>query len=148
VTLRKYGYKDYRLPDVSGGIEVAVQSGDVVRLQRFDHDEADIKIDGHLDEDIWAELRSFDEFGVIEPDTLAIPLHRQNHKHNAIKQHRTLRFQDTDIFSNTALIFYPPAGDRIWRCFRHIFYSAILRPGEEPRGLNSFGSSMKNRYGG
>ena len=61
------------LPDVTGGIEVPLQSGDVVRLQRFDHDEVDIKVDGHLDEAIWAELEAIDEFVVIEPDTLATP---------------------------------------------------------------------------
>ena len=61
------------LPDLATGIEIATQSGDVVRLQRFDHDQVEINIDGHLDEAVWAGLHTFDEFVVIEPDTLASP---------------------------------------------------------------------------
>jgi hypothetical protein len=59
--------------DLTAGIEISTQSGDVVRIQRFDHDQVDVRIDGHLDEAVWKGLRVFDQFVVIEPDTLATP---------------------------------------------------------------------------
>lgn len=36
---------------------------------------AGVKIDGHLDEAIWATLPAYDEFVVLEPDTLETPVH-------------------------------------------------------------------------
>ena len=38
-------------------------------------DEASIKIDGHLDENVWVDLTAYDEFVVIDPDTLIEGLH-------------------------------------------------------------------------
>jgi hypothetical protein len=67
---------DHQLPDVSGGVELITRSGDVVRLRRFDHDEVDIKIDGRLDEPVWEDLQVFDQFMIIEPDTLATPAYK------------------------------------------------------------------------
>ena len=64
---------DESIPDLADGIEIAMLSGDVVRVQRFDHDQVDIKIDGHVDESVWADLQVFDQFVVIEPDTLVTP---------------------------------------------------------------------------
>ena len=36
---------------------------------------ASIKIDGYLDEDAWGHLTAYDEFVVIDPDTLADGVH-------------------------------------------------------------------------
>ncbi len=41
-----------------------------------DRREAGIRIDGKLDENVWQELPAYDEFVVIEPDTLAKPPYR------------------------------------------------------------------------
>ncbi|MFT7220543.1 MAG: hypothetical protein ACI8Z1_002160 [Candidatus Azotimanducaceae bacterium] len=48
-------------------IVVDLESGDVIALRRVTS--PGVKIDGHLDESIWAELPAFDEFVVISPDT-------------------------------------------------------------------------------
>ena len=40
------------------------------------HESLSMKIDGHLDEPVWATLPAWDEFVVIDPDTLARPPHR------------------------------------------------------------------------
>ena len=58
---------------LSAGVVVDIQSGEPVRLQRFDHDQVAITIDGHLAEDVWASLNVFDDFKVVDPDTLATP---------------------------------------------------------------------------
>jgi hypothetical protein len=65
-----------RSPDLSAGVEIDIQSGESIRIQRFDHKQVDITIDGHLDEAVWASLPVFDQFKVIEPDTLAVPKYR------------------------------------------------------------------------
>lgn len=39
-------------------------------LSRFEESEADIRVDGILDEDAWASLPSYDYFRVLNPDTL------------------------------------------------------------------------------
>ena len=64
---------DESLPDDSLLSErvIDLEPTDVIRLQR--HEDASIKIDGHLSEAIWAGLPAYDEFVVIEPDTLADP---------------------------------------------------------------------------
>jgi len=46
-----------------------------VVLQKFTEEEHNITIDGHLDEPLWKTLRAYDEFVVIEPDTLIPPNH-------------------------------------------------------------------------
>ena len=72
-TFAQTDQEEAQLPDVSGSIEVAMQSGDVIRLQRINHNEVDIDIDGHLDEPVWADIHVFDDYVVIEPDTLTTP---------------------------------------------------------------------------
>jgi hypothetical protein len=42
-----------------------------MNLLRRQHEEIEIKIDGHIDEAIWAQIQPFNNLKVIEPDTLA-----------------------------------------------------------------------------
>jgi len=42
-----------------------------MNLLRRRHEEIEIKIDGHIDEAIWAQIQPFNNLKVIEPDTLA-----------------------------------------------------------------------------
>lgn len=50
-------------------VVVKVGQNETIVLQR--HDDAGIKIDGDLSESVWEQLPAYDEFVVIEPDTLA-----------------------------------------------------------------------------
>ncbi len=52
------------------GLEVDLPSGETIELERHD---AAIRIDGVLDETVWSGLDQFDEFVVVEPDTLVDP---------------------------------------------------------------------------
>ena len=52
---------------------VDVSPTDTIVLDRIEG--AGVKIDGHLDDDIWATLPAYDEFAVLEPDTLEKPAH-------------------------------------------------------------------------
>ncbi len=60
-------------PNLDAGIEIDTGSGKPIRIQRFDHEQVAIEIDGHLDESVWADLPVLDHFKVIDPDTLASP---------------------------------------------------------------------------
>jgi hypothetical protein len=57
------------------GIRAGLAPGQVVRLTRIDPETAEILIDGHLDEAVWQTLPVYDEFVVIEPDTLGSTSH-------------------------------------------------------------------------
>ncbi len=63
------------VPTVSAAQELFVDLGPGEKLVVERHD-ADIKVDGALDEPIWQQLPAYDEFLVIEPDTLARPPYR------------------------------------------------------------------------
>lgn len=56
-------------------VEIAFDAREPLRLQRFDHAEAAIDIDGRLDEPAWRETVPHTELRVIQPDTLAVPPH-------------------------------------------------------------------------
>lgn len=56
-----------------GNVVVDIEDGSTLVLER--HEDAGVKIDGHLDEAVWAGLDAFDEFLLIEPDTLESPAH-------------------------------------------------------------------------
>ena len=60
-------------PDLTTEVEFTVQSGEPIRVQRFDHQQANIKIDGYLKEPAWKNLQTFDRMKVSRPDTLATP---------------------------------------------------------------------------
>ena len=45
-------------------------------MQRFDHAEAGVQVDGRLDEAVWAEVPGIDDFRVVIPDSLAKPPYR------------------------------------------------------------------------
>ena len=51
---------------------VDIGPDDVISVQEID---AEIKLDGRLDEPVWQQLSEYDEFSVIEPDTLVKPRH-------------------------------------------------------------------------
>jgi len=57
------------------GVEIVVDdaTNKVIRLQRVDSADADIAVDGHIDELLWNEQEILGDFRVIEPDTLAVP---------------------------------------------------------------------------
>jgi len=57
-------------------VEISVGSREPIRLSRFDHDEASIRLDGRIDESAWRETRAYSNLRVIEPDTLAEPKYR------------------------------------------------------------------------
>ena len=54
-------------------IVVKVPADEALVLER--HENAGVKIDGFLDESIWQRLSAYDEFVVLEPDTLMQPEH-------------------------------------------------------------------------
>jgi hypothetical protein len=56
-----------------GDIIVDVGDGEHIRLTRLVRSEAHIKIDGRLKEPIWRLLPAYDEFRIIEPDTMEMP---------------------------------------------------------------------------
>ncbi|MEQ8860553.1 MAG: DUF5916 domain-containing protein [Pseudomonadales bacterium] len=55
-------------------ITVELAPGESIVLQRLESVDA-IRIDGHLDEPIWQQLPAYDEFVVIDPDTLGSTSH-------------------------------------------------------------------------
>ena len=57
------------------GIEVDFQTGDVLKLEQWDHDTADIKVDGKVDESAWGSARAVNLMKVVEPETLVDPLY-------------------------------------------------------------------------
>ena len=58
---------------VAFGLEVELPSGEMIELPRHD---VEIRIDGVLDEAVWSGLDQFDEFVVVEPDTLVDPAYQ------------------------------------------------------------------------
>ncbi|MFP6836458.1 MAG: DUF5916 domain-containing protein [Pseudomonadales bacterium] len=52
-------------------VVVDIGPGETLELARISEDDARVRIDGKLDEAIWARLPAYDEFVVVEPDTLA-----------------------------------------------------------------------------
>jgi len=58
---------------VAFGLEVELPSGETIELPRHD---VEIRIDGVLDEAVWSGLDQFDEFVVVEPDTLVDPAYQ------------------------------------------------------------------------
>ena len=55
---------------VLADVIVDLKQGDSITVERV-IGQPEIKIDGHLNEAVWAGLPAYDEFVVIEPDTLA-----------------------------------------------------------------------------
>jgi len=64
--------------DIADAERVLVETswGDPVEIQQLDHVEAGIRVDGHIDESAWNTPALFDEFRVLEPDTLAEPAYK------------------------------------------------------------------------
>ncbi len=56
--------------------QLVVDVGEDESIVLSRHEDAGIRIDGRLDEDVWAGLPAYDEFVIIEPDTLAEPRFR------------------------------------------------------------------------
>lgn len=46
------------------------------QLPKYSESELQVEIDGRLDEAVWSEVPAWDDFRVIEPDTLALPTYR------------------------------------------------------------------------
>ncbi|MCP4301263.1 MAG: hypothetical protein GY783_11810 [Gammaproteobacteria bacterium] len=64
---------DKAMSGAGDGLEVDVGWGDAIAIRRIDHEEANVTVDGYLQEPAWATAPLFDEMRVIEPDTLAVP---------------------------------------------------------------------------
>ena len=58
------------------GVVLGNYPGGAISLDRFDHANIDIDIDGRVDEDIWAGLSTHGNLEVTEPDTLGAPSFR------------------------------------------------------------------------
>jgi len=56
------------------GVEISLDSRAPIRLKRYEHDLADISIDGKLNEAAWQQSAVYADLKVIDPDTLAEPL--------------------------------------------------------------------------
>mgnify|MGYP001224222551 CR=1 FL=1 len=54
-------------------VVIRVDPSETLHLERLE--DAAVKIDGHLTEAVWADLPAYDEFVVIDPDTLAASTH-------------------------------------------------------------------------
>lgn len=57
-------------------VEIAFDAREPLRLQRFDHDDANVQIDGRLDEQAWRVTVPHTALRVIQPDTLAVPTYQ------------------------------------------------------------------------
>ena len=57
-------------------VEISMDAREPLRLNRYEHDAAGIRIDGRLDEAAWLETAAHNELRVIQPDTLAVPAHK------------------------------------------------------------------------
>ena len=53
-----------------GGVEVDFGRGAAIPLQRFDHAEVDIDVDGTIDEAAWGRVAPINQMRVIDPETL------------------------------------------------------------------------------
>lgn len=68
-----FGGQDNPDPESPVSIVVDFSSGDAITLRRVAHGDADVKVDGHVNEAIWAELPVFSSYKVTEPDTMLDP---------------------------------------------------------------------------
>lgn len=59
--------------ELTTGVEINLGTGEAIPIRRFNHQQAAIEIDGHLDEAAWASPPLFDRLIVTEPDTLTDP---------------------------------------------------------------------------
>jgi hypothetical protein len=50
--------------------------GEAIVVPRFEESEINFKLDGRLDEAVWARTPGYDDMRVLEPDTLEVPRHR------------------------------------------------------------------------
>ena len=55
---------------------IGFPAGEAIVVPRFDENDIDFKLDGRLDEAVWARVPGYDDMRVLEPDTLAVPRHR------------------------------------------------------------------------
>lgn len=65
----------FAVPTLSDELIVDLEDGDSISVARKESDNR-IRVDGRLDEPVWATLPAYDEFVVIDPDTLADVPHR------------------------------------------------------------------------
>jgi len=56
-------------------VEISLDADAPLRLERFEHESADIRIDGRLDEEPWLAVPVYTSLRVVQPDTLAVPVH-------------------------------------------------------------------------
>lgn len=54
-------------------VEISMDANSPIRLDKFSHEQADIDIDGRLDEPAWQAVQPHSNLRVIVPDTLATP---------------------------------------------------------------------------
>lgn len=59
--------------ELGDGVEVRLSSREPIQLERYEHDAANITIDGLLDENAWQQSQPHTDLKVTEPDTMATP---------------------------------------------------------------------------
>lgn len=52
------------------GVELALDNGTTLKLQRIAHSSADVTVDGAIDESVWGRIAPINQMRVIDPDTL------------------------------------------------------------------------------
>jgi hypothetical protein len=57
-------------PAATGGVDATTEP---LILPRYDDENLDMKIDGHLDEHVWSEVPGYDNMTILDPDTLDVP---------------------------------------------------------------------------
>lgn len=67
-----------REPASMSAVEISVPPGESIRLDRFEHQDAAITIDGDVNEPAWFEVAAYHNMKVTQPDTLADVPYRTN----------------------------------------------------------------------
>jgi len=62
--------------EAADGVEITLNSREPIQVQRYEHDVANITIDGQLNEVAWQQASPHSDLKVIDPDTLDDPLYR------------------------------------------------------------------------
>lgn len=54
----------------NSGVELTLENGSVLALQRVEHSSADVAVDGFINEGVWGRVAPINQMRVIDPDTL------------------------------------------------------------------------------
>lgn len=54
----------------NAAVELTLNNGSALTLQRFEHSDAEVDVDGRIDESVWGRIAPINEMRVVDPDTL------------------------------------------------------------------------------